>query len=380
MTKRKDAQPDTDLTEPAPLADPPPQPADPDPIPSNPDEAGERVEDPVAPPLAPLPAPPQRSGILAPLLGGALAAIGGFTVSHFDLLGLAAPDNSAEIATLTARLDEAQATEASALDQISGRMAGLDARLTALEAAPPAPQPDLARLDDLEQRLADIEAMPSDGAASTAALTAKLADLDRRLTALPAAAPSTDIQQQLDDALARLEAAETAANARAAEAEAAAEAGRRAEALDALTTAITAGRPFSAELQALADPSLTDALGPFSETGVPTLATLQADFPAAARDALSLARDISAEDGWSDRLVDFLAAQTGARSVTPREGTTPDAILSRAEFALSEGRVADALAELSPLDDAVKAELSAWTSAATAYVTATAALQTARGE
>ena len=72
---------------------------------------------------------------------------------------------------------------------------------------------------------------------------------------------------------------------------------------------------------------------------------------------------------------DFLAAQTGARSLTPREGTDPDAILSRAEFALSEGRLADALAEVTTLPDPIRAPFSDWIARAEARLAVTAALE-----
>jgi hypothetical protein len=121
-------------------------------------------------------------------------------------------------------------------------------------------------------------------------------------------------------------------------------------------------------------------LAPFAETGVPTLAALQADFPDAARAALQISRDASTEDGWGARLVDFLADQTGARSVAPRDGNAPDAVLSRAEFALSKGRVADALTELQALEPAVAQPLAAWTGAATVHLAAQSALAKARGE
>jgi hypothetical protein len=101
------------------------------------------------------------------------------------------------------------------------------------------------------------------------------------------------------------------------------------------------------------DAALTEALAALADTGVPTLGQLQATFPDAARDALRVARETNTDDGWGGRFLDFLAAQTGARPLTPLEGDTPDAILSRADFALSEGRVADAVAELETLDPAV---------------------------
>ncbi len=326
----------------------------------------------------PSPPTPRHSGVLGPLLGGALAAIGGFALSHFNLLGFA-PD-SADIPALSTQLDAAAKKQAEAGQKLTSDLSALADRVAVLESAPAPAAPDLSRLDGLEQRLAAIEAIPSDGTASTAAMVAKIAELEQRLANLPAVGSDPALQQKLDDALTRLTEAEAAATARASEAEAAAEAAAKAKALDALTAVVATGQPFAAELQALNDPALTEALGATAEAGVPTLVQLQAAFPDAARAALRAARDLSAEDGWGDRLVDFLAAQTGARPLTPQEGTTPDAMLSRAEFALSEGRIAEALAELDPLEAAVKAPLEAWMAQAKAHLAATAALQTARGE
>ena len=327
------------------------------------------------------PAPPQRRpGIFAPLLGGALAAVGGFALSHFNIFGLATPVTPIDLAPLTAQIEDATATQAATLDKLSGDLADLTGRVATLETAPATGAPDLSRLDALEQRLSTIEALPADGNASTAALTAKIAALERSVAALPAAGSDPVLQQKLDDALARLAEAETAATTRASEAAAAAEAAARAVALDDLFDAVSSGQPFGAQLQAVADVQLNEALGSMAETGVPTLAALQESFPDAAREALRTARDLSTEDGWGDRLVDFLASQTGARSLTPMDGDTPDAILSRAEFALSEGRVADAVTELDPLDVAVKALVDPWITQAKAHVAAATALQVARGE
>ena len=91
-----------------------------------------------------------------------------------------------------------------------------------------------------------------------------------------------------------------------------------------------------------------------------TLADLQTTFPDAARQTLTLARDAAGDQGWGARFVDFLTAQTGARSLTPRDGSDPDAILSRAEFALGEGRLADALTELATLGPALAAPFQDW--------------------
>lgn len=374
MTRRKDPQPETlqpEISQPEPFATE----VDPDPV-TSPKPAS---PDPVVEVTATTVAPSRGSGILGPLLGGALAAAGGFALAHFNVLGLASTD-ATELAALTAQLDQAAKQQAAAEQKQGADIAALADRITALESAPAPVAPDLSRLDSLDQRLSTIESMPSDGTASTAALTAKIAELERSIAAMPIGGSDPALQQKLDDALARLAEAETAATARAGEAEAAAQAAARAQALDALADAVNSGQPYAAELQAADNQTLAETLGPTAETGVPTLAKLQADFPDAARSALRLSRDLSTEDGWSDRLVDFLAAQTGARPLTPLQGDTPDAMLSRAEFALSAGRVAEALAELDPLDPAVKAPLDPWIAQAKAHLAAIAALQTARGE
>lgn len=336
-----------------------------------------------APQPEPLPDPvppsaPRRPGILGPLLGGALAAIGGFALSHFNVLGFA-PD-SGVIPALTTQLDAATQQQAAATAKLGTDLTALTDRVAVLESAPAPEMPDLSRLDTLDQRLAAIEAMPADGNASTAALTAKIADLEQRLATPPINGSDPALEQKLDDALARLTEAESAASARASEAEAATLNAARAQALDALSSAVETGQTFTTELQALNDPALTEALSPFAETGAPTLAQLQTAFPDTARAALRTARDLNPKEGWGDRLVDFLAAQTGARPLTPQEGNTPDAILSRAEFALSEARVADALAELDALDPAVKPLLDPWIAQAKAHLAVAAALQAARGK
>ncbi|MFN5995910.1 MAG: COG4223 family protein [Paracoccaceae bacterium] len=382
MTRRKDPQPETEtpLAEPVVIDEPviaeQVEPATQDVVAEDPVASPSPV-DPLPPPAPP---PARSSGLLAPLFGGALAALGGFALSHFNLLGPAASDQGAELAAISAQITKAQEDQAKALDGITGNIAALSNRLDTLEAKPAPELPDLSGLDALDTRLAAIEAMPLDATGANPALAAKVAELERRLAALPATDTSAAVQNQLDEALARLDAAEAAAKTQVAEAEAAAAKSRRSQALDALSRAVIEGRPFAAELQALEDPALSSTLGPLAETGVPTLANLQAEFPDGAREALRLARDMNPEAGWTDRLVDFLAVQTGARSVTPRDGTTPDAILSRAEFALSEGRVADALVELAPLEDAVKAPLAAWVAAASNHVAAVAAVQAAGGE
>jgi hypothetical protein len=374
MTRRKDPQPEAEQPQDLPKSDP---------AAAEPFVVTDPPEPPPPPHLTEPPPPPQpqvivrRGSFVAPIVGGALAAIGGFALSHFDVLGLATSVAPVDLAPLAAQIDDMRSAQATAADKLSTDLTALGDRITTLETAP---GPDVSGLAALDQRLSAIETMPTDGTASTAAMTARIATLEERITSLPTGGSDHALQQKLDAALAQLAEAEAAATARAAEAEASANASARAMALDALSAAVASGQPFAAELQALADPALTGALGPLADTGAPTLAQLQEAFPYVARNALSLSREQELGAGWGERFVDFLASQTGARSLTPLEGDTPDAVLSRAEFALSEGRVAEALTEIQALDPAIRASLDGWIAQAEVHQSAASALQAARGE
>jgi hypothetical protein len=322
------------------------------------------------------PAAPRPPGIFAPLLGGVLAAVGGFALAYFDVFDLTpapadpAPAIAEALAPLDQRLTDALAAALAEQAALTDEVAALTARLAALEAAPLPEVPDLSRLDALDARLTAIEALPAgDGAASTAALAAQIAALERKL----ADRPAID-QTEVDAALARLAEAEAEAEARAREASAAAAAAARAAAIEALERAILDGAPFEPELAAVGDPALSAALGAMAATGVATLGALQADFPDAARAVLDLSRQDHAGQGWGARALDFLADQTGARSVTPRAGDTPDAILSRAEAALADGRLPEAITELDALDPGLRASLADWIARAEARASALAAL------
>jgi len=271
--------------------------------------------------------------VLVPIGGIVLAAVVGFALSDANVFGLRPADQTAAVTALT-----------QGQDQLTKDVAALSARLATLETTPP-PPPDLSRLDEIDARLTTLEGAAGSDPAATAALSDRLTALEQTVTTLPLDAADA---ARLDAALTRLAEMEADAKAQADAAAIAAAQAERQLALEALTAAVAGDQSFRDELAALADQGIAASLEPYAD-GVTTLAQLQADFPDAARAVLQLARQADGDAGWGSRLTDFLADQTGARSVAPREGTDPDAILSRAEFALGEGRLADALAELESL-------------------------------
>jgi hypothetical protein len=374
MARRKDPLTETSVEAAAEVSEPAPTPEATMPLGDEPAAAPPELPPAPEPAMPEPPAPPpRRAGMIGPLLGGALAALGGFGLSHFNVLGLVGPDQTAAVAALDNKIDAlaaAQAEQGQRLQTLGAETEKVAGRVATLESLPAPDAPDLSRLDDLETRLQVIEALPADGQASTAALAAKLAELERQLASRPAVAD----QAEVDAALARLAEAEAEAGRRADEAAAAAASVAKAGALDRLREAAATGAGFEAELAALEDPTLQAALASHV-AGVATLDQLRADFPEAARLALQLARAGAEGEGWGARALDFLAAQTGARSLTPREGNDPDAMLSRAEFALGEGRLADALAEVKALDPAIRAPFDDWVARAEARLAVNSVLE-----
>jgi hypothetical protein len=181
-------------------------------------------------------------------------------------------------------------------------------------------------------------------------------------------AAADKILQQAEASAAQIK-AEADAKAKAAEAQAA---------LGELQVALENGSAFTATLPALGE--VPAILSDNAESGLPTLAALQTSFPDAARAALDAALRANMGQSWSDRVTNFLRTQTGARSLTVREGNDPDAILSRAEAALATGDLTNALAEIAAMPAESQAALADWKAQATkrqAAVDAVAALAAA---
>ena len=97
--------------------------------------------------------------------------------------------------------------------------------------------------------------------------------------------------------------------------------------------------------------------------------------PERCADKLPLQPDDAARSGESGGFTAFVRNQLGARSLEPQEGNDPDAILSRAEAALREGRLADAVAEVETLPEIARLELTGWTGQAALRLEALAAMR-----
>ncbi|MBT8459195.1 MAG: hypothetical protein KJN60_05985 [Boseongicola sp.] len=326
------------------------------------------------------PSGPSTGGLV---FGGLVAGAIGFLVATF-----AVPEGWPNPPAVPN--DEMQA----ALNDQAAQIEALVAQIAELEAAP-------APTAAVEVDLAPVDAEISSLAARIDALSEQMASAAARVTVLesapaPATVPDVDFNAEMDSFRVELEAASEAARAEVeaaqlraaeieAEAAAAAEAARIAAelatqkaALAEVSAALESGSPFGEALEVL--PDAPDALTAVADEGVPTLAALRAAFPDAARDALQAAQDVPADASTTERMAAFLRKQTNARSLSPREGDDPDAVLSRAEAALNDGDLGAALSELSGLAGEAAQSLSVWVGEAEVRAAALAAAQSLSNE
>lgn len=305
-------------------------------------DKSEAVDKPKAPETPKAAAPQtkaQGGGFFPLLLGGLVAGVIGFAVAS-----LTAP---AADTTLVDQLS-AQATEINMLEQRIDAVPTVD--LSGIEAA----QADLAaQLSDMAARIDALEARPASTVISEAAGEGVAAEMDALRAQI--AEMTNAAQTELEEA--RAQAASIEENAAAAARDAAARA-----ALARVQTALESGAPIGAALGDLEAATQENAPAELLavQDGVPTLASLQDQFPEVARAALATARSEGVSGEETSGLGAFLRNQFDVRSTTPQEGDSADAVLSRAEAAVRSGRLSDALAEISALPEVVRAEMSDW--------------------
>jgi hypothetical protein len=322
------------------------------------------VEEPVVGAVTPDPvAQTRRSGVLPAVFGGAVAAALGFGVAQVVPDGWPLPSGTAfeqaiadQFAALTAA--ETQIADLKqALALIEARPAtdpSFAARIARLESAPAPVDENLStRLTAVEENIAALAAQPASGSvASAAAITA----LQTAVAALQNGGPGNGASGQTATATAA--AAETEARLAAVEARASQTLAQAT--LGQIALAVDAGGAFDALLSGLDPADVPPILKDHAATGLPTLADLQSSFPSAASAAIDASLRADMGDGWADRMTNFLRTQTGARSLTPRDGDDPDAILSRAEAALGRGDTQATLALIDTLPPAGRAAFDTW--------------------
>ncbi|MGA9412045.1 MAG: hypothetical protein WBV78_16580 [Roseobacter sp.] len=332
------------------------------------DKTEESAKAEVAPRPQPKPEPEVVRGSIWPaFFGGVIAALIGFIAGRGDMLdGFFPPDELPPAIDVTA-IEATASEQAAALAAQGAILEEQGVRLEALEAA---------------SASAEQEAVPAAITEAVASLQGELETIAARISELEGRPVETgggvepeavsELQAALDAQKAEIDA--LAARAEAAESEAAGEAARilARAALLRVVTAVDSGESFAPaleELETVTPVQVPDPLRAAAETGVPTAASLQESFPDAARTALAAAR-AEVPESEAGGITEFLKRQLNVRSVVPREGDDPDAVLSRAQAAVNAGDINTALTELEALSETGRAAMSDWLEAAAARSTA----------
>ena len=322
------------------------------------------VVDDEAAPVADAPPPAaERSSVFLPLvLGGIVAAALGFFASQY--LGYQAAGG------LEAKVD----AQASTVDGLNGQVAEVVTQAETLDATTGNLAGELTSQSELIAAQSEqITALEAQIAALTEEMNkpvpiASEAELSADLAALIAnqkdeiAALQGNLKEMAAFAEGQIQSAQE-------EAEAAELAEARAKARDGLNKvrlALASGDGFEDALPEIAGAVEIPAALSDMASGIPTQSELQSSYSDAARAALAASNRALSGDSAGDRVGLFFQDMIGSRSLTPQEGDSPDAVLSRVEAAVQNGDLATALETIDALPEEGKAELTEWSGKAAA--------------
>ncbi len=381
--------------------------------------AGDAAKGPdAAPPQAQASLPELKSFVThlaAGVLGGLIGVVG-LALAWGGLGGGESSGPQPDIAALEARVAKLEATPPATGDVEA--LAQLKAQVDTLETGVKDTAPKLAELADrigqLETSLKAISQSASEGGsvASAAAIAQQIAEAEQRLDVkiaealAKAEAGNASTLQAMQSEIAELKAkigalaepgtgdgtaagteltalAERLAKLEAALPELVAAIGKEnggaksaaaAIAFANLRAAISDGRPYAAELDAITAlvPSVGDlgVLPAYAEKGIPTVPELARAFAVAKEGAV-----VATAPAASGSIVDTLMASaqslvTIKRIDEPTTGEGPDAALARAKAALDQGDLATAVKEVETLDSAPREAFAPWLGQAHARLSA----------
>lgn len=328
-------------------------------------------------------APPSPSRIGGYLVAGAagamLVAIVAVALALGGYIPMRTVDNGAlksQLAALQSQIEALANRAPQAGDQQA--VARLAQRLDKIEQAASKPSSDGAASNAaLSDRVAAVETSVKTITASTAALSqrAQSAAEAAALAAQKAGAATQALDDfrakqaaALDAVTKRLDALEESAKAtqdKVASQTGSDAAARRALATFALRDAVTRGVPYATELSAAkalgANPKDIAALEPFAASGVPDDARMAADLKALLPDMIKAAGTGTARpDGFIARLEANAGRLVRIRPAGEPAGDAPSAVLARIEAKLARDDIAGAAGELDKLPDKVRAVATPW--------------------
>jgi hypothetical protein len=361
--------------------------------------------------------------LAAGMLGGLIGVVGlAVAWNMIPVRATKAPD----LTPLESRLTKLEAAPPPAADKAEA-LGALDARIKTMEERKVETPQDLSeltsRVTQLEETLNSLAETAKDGGsvADAAALDAKIGDMEQKLqgkidSALAAqqasnstgleslqgevaalkaklgalaeanlAGDSSDLAPQfttLDQRIAKLEEALPGLSTAIDRSAASAKSGAAAIAFANLRDAVSAGRPYDAELAALRslmpNPGDFGALPSHAGTGIPTVAELARNLAKGAEASTAPApQQAPAETSFLDGIIASAKSAISVRRIgedtAPSE---PGAILARAGTALSQGDLVAAIKEVEALPAPARDAFAGWLDDARARASANATLNT----
>jgi uroporphyrinogen-III synthase len=289
---------------------------------------------------------------------------------------VAQPAPAAPVAPPPAPIIDTAALDA-AKRELTARLDDIDKRVSAVAAAaqadrPPAQSPAMPdpAIAELRRKLEALESRPAATEADTSALKSEI-------VALRAGMQSLD--QVVAAQKASVEKAAAAANASTTGEQKALAAARGSAVIGIaarISAALTAGQPFATDLGLLTPLAQGDArlgeliapLQPLADKGVASRASLAAAFPAMAKAALA---DDLADDSFWQRLLGKLRNLVSLRRVGPDvQGDSVEARLARAEAAIGAGDLAGAVELVKSLPPQTSRATAGWLARAEAHLAA----------
>jgi uroporphyrinogen-III synthase len=296
---------------------------------------------PPQPPAAPVGERHSAMPVLAAL--GFLVLLAGMIIIAWRLIGLSEqitalppPPDPARLDAMTARVGALEQLVATLAARPTPDLAGLEARLAAVEARRPPPVPDTA---PLAEKLDSVAAQAAAAKGAEASMSDRLGTLEQRLAAA---------EQDEQKLAGRTAQAQTLARAQ---------------------VALDAGEPLG-DLPGAPPPLLR-----FAHAAPPTEAALRLAFPAAADAAERASRPSTQGKSFGERMwlraESLVKVKEGDRVVI---GAPAAEVLAAAEAKLQAGDLAGALTVLDGLDGPAAQAMAAWRERAQALLDARAAL------
>jgi hypothetical protein len=340
------------------------------------------AEQPAMPQAIAAPAAEKKSGgVMGRVVGGALAAAIGFGAAQIypdgwpiggvndEIAKQIAAQNSTiqalqtTIAGLETQLGGAATTDALAtlgvgVSEVDARVSTLSSQLSEQIAAQATQNAQIAEQIGILTKRPIAENTDEATAAAVAAFGQDVAGFGDQVAALRLEAERRveEMSVLINDTAAKEAAAAAAAQSAADAARIAVEA----RAVVDVRAALETGTPFGDSLAVISSVDVPDALMATMEAGAPTRLDLSKALPPLARSALTASLKDTVGEDMGGRFQTFVRTQLGARSLAPRDGDDPDAVLSRVEAAIASDNLELAIETVSSLPQSGQDILAPW--------------------